>query len=70
MTQEHLPPNAAPATTGEPAPRIIDENTDMSTLTDQEIMKLMENMDHDDVQLDKVCSSHLSRVMRGSSDSR
>jgi hypothetical protein len=41
-----------PATSG--GGRIIDENTDMSTLTDQEIMKLMEGMDHQDVQLDKV----------------
>jgi hypothetical protein len=30
-------------------PRQIDENTDMSTLTDQEIMKLMEGMDQQDV---------------------
>ncbi|WWC64642.1 uncharacterized protein I303_107253 [Kwoniella dejecticola CBS 10117] len=34
-------------------PRVIDENTDLSTLTDQEIMKLMEGMDHQQEQLDK-----------------
>ena len=33
----------------EAAPRVIDENTDMSTLTDQEIMRLMENMGQEDV---------------------
>lgn len=45
---------AGTAEAPEEAPRVIDENTDMSTLTDQEIMKLMEGMDHQDVQLDKV----------------
>jgi ubiquitin thioesterase protein OTUB1 len=30
-------------------PRVIDEHTDMSTLTDQEIMKLMEGMGQEDV---------------------
>lgn len=30
-------------------PRVIDENTDLSTLTDQEIMKLMEGMGQEDV---------------------
>lgn len=56
-------PNAPSSATAAPildaeqaAPRIIDENTDMTTLTDQEIMKLMEGMDHQDVQLDKVCT--------------
>ncbi|WWC71960.1 uncharacterized protein I206_105919 [Kwoniella pini CBS 10737] len=34
-------------------PRVIDENTDLSTLTDQEIMRLMEGMDHQQEQLDK-----------------
>ncbi|WWC91643.1 uncharacterized protein L201_006589 [Kwoniella dendrophila CBS 6074] len=38
---------------GQPQPRVIDENTDLSTLTDQEIMKLMEGMDHQDSQMDK-----------------
>ncbi|WVR00233.1 hypothetical protein IAU59_007375 [Kwoniella sp. CBS 9459] len=33
--------------------RVIDENTDMSTLTDQEIMKLMEGMDHQEDQMNK-----------------
>lgn len=31
------------------AQRVIDENTDLSTLTDQEIMKLMEGMGQEDV---------------------
>ncbi|ODN77664.1 hypothetical protein L202_04815 [Cryptococcus amylolentus CBS 6039] len=35
----------APAAEEAPKERVIDENTDMSTLTDQEIMKLMEQMD-------------------------
>lgn len=42
------------AATQEPAPRVIDENTDMSTLTDQEIMRLMEGMDHNSDALSKV----------------
>ncbi|WWD03518.1 hypothetical protein V865_001570 [Kwoniella europaea PYCC6329] len=45
-----------PAATQLPAegqPRVIDENTDLSTLTDQEIMKLMEGMDHQEDQMNK-----------------
>ena len=41
-----FPPEAP---TQEPPPRVIDENTDMTTLTDQEIMKLMEGMGQEDV---------------------
>ncbi len=36
------------------APRTIDENTDLTTLTDQEIMRLMEGMDHTEVVLTRV----------------
>jgi ubiquitin thioesterase protein OTUB1 len=43
-----------PAATQPTGSRIIDENTDLSTLTDQEIMQLTEGMDHQDVQLDKA----------------
>jgi hypothetical protein len=42
------------AATYQAPPRVIDENTDMSTLTDQEIMRLMEGMDHTENVLDKV----------------
>jgi hypothetical protein len=38
----------APANPAAPA-RVIDENTDMSTLTDQEIMRLMESMGQEEV---------------------
>ncbi|WVQ84706.1 hypothetical protein IAT38_006862 [Cryptococcus sp. DSM 104549] len=45
---------AATAVDTEPvAPRVVDENTDLSTLTDQEIMKLMEGMDHQEAALNK-----------------
>lgn len=47
---------AEDAATAQPPPRVIDENTDMSTLTDQEIMKLMEGMDHTEDVLTKVCT--------------
>ena len=40
---------ADPAATVQPPPRVIDENTDLSTLTDQEIMRLMEGMGQEDV---------------------
>jgi len=42
------------AATQDPPPRVIDENTDMSTLTDQEIMRLMEGMDHNEDVMSKV----------------
>lgn len=42
------------AATQDAIPRIIDENTDMSTLTDQEIMRLMEGMDHNEDVMSKV----------------
>ena len=42
------------AATQQSAPRVIDENTDLSTLTDQEIMRLMEGMDHNEDALSKV----------------
>lgn len=45
------------AATQQAAPRVIDENTDMSTLTDQEIMRLMEGMDHNEDVMSKVNSS-------------
>lgn len=44
------------AATQDPSPRVIDENTDMSTLTDQEIMRLMEGMDHNEDVMSKACS--------------
>ena len=51
--------DAGPAPTDDaatqPAPqRVIDENTDMSTLTDQEIMRLLEGMDHTEDVMSKV----------------
>ena len=42
------------ASTQQAAPRVIDENTDLSTLTDQEIMRLMEGMDHNEDVMSKV----------------
>jgi ubiquitin thioesterase protein OTUB1 len=42
------------AATQDPPPRVIDENTDMSTLTDQEIMRLMEGMNHNEDVMSKV----------------
>lgn len=44
-TDDPAPRNAAP-TAAQDQPRVIDENTDLSTLTDQEIMRLMENAAH------------------------
>jgi len=41
-------------------PRKIDENTDMTTLTDQEIMRLMEGMDHTEDVMTRVRPRHLS----------
>ncbi|WVR07738.1 hypothetical protein IAU60_004781 [Kwoniella sp. DSM 27419] len=46
-------PQAAVDTDSQQQPRVIDENTDMSTLTDQEIMKLMEGMDHQEQAMNK-----------------
>ncbi|WRT70281.1 uncharacterized protein IL334_007279 [Kwoniella shivajii] len=49
-------PNDTPASAtlqNDAQPRVIDENTDLSTLTDQEIMKLMEGMDHQEDQMNK-----------------
>ncbi|GFZ48670.1 hypothetical protein JCM24511_06419 [Saitozyma sp. JCM 24511] len=40
-----VPPGGNAETSGT-TPRVIDENTDMTTLTDQEIMRLMEGMGH------------------------
>jgi len=48
------PPPADDAATQDPPPRVIDENTDMSTLTDQEIMRLMEGMDHNNDVMSKA----------------
>jgi len=47
-------PPADDGATQDPPPRVIDENTDMSTLTDQEIMRLMEGMDHNNDAMNKV----------------
>jgi hypothetical protein len=73
-----MPSNAHPPLSDPPAktdnipetpsvPRMIDESTDMSTLTDQEIMRLMEGMDHQDAIVDKVniklLCSHLLELM-------
>lgn len=53
MTSEPMIPavqgDTASSATAQTAPRVIDENTDLSTLTDQEIMKLTENMGTEDV---------------------
>lgn len=59
--QQQQPPAPAAPVQADPAPRVIDENTDMTTLTDQEIMKLMEGMDHQNAVLDKVSSAFLRR---------
>lgn len=40
--------------------RVIDENTDLSTLTDQEIMKLMEGMGQEDVSNKVPLPYHIS----------
>lgn len=52
------PTDPPPPTSGDdastPGPRVIDENTDLSTLTDQEIMRLMEGMDHNEDAMSKV----------------
>ena len=47
-------PPADDGATQDPPLRVIDENTDMSTLTDQEIMRLMEGMDHNNDVMSKV----------------
>lgn len=60
-SEQPVPPPVGDVTTADtapPAPRVIDENTDMSTLTDQEIMKLVEGMGQEDVT-NKV-QSHLT----------
>jgi hypothetical protein len=46
------------AATQDAPPRVIDENTDMSTLTDQEIMRLMEGMNHNEDVMSKVRLHH------------
>ena len=48
-TTASQPPQVVDAT-----PRVIDENTDMTTLTDQEIMKLMDGMNHQEDVMSKV----------------
>ena len=53
------------AATQQPPPRVIDENTDMSTLTDQEIMRLMESMGQEDVTSKVCCSSARVLSYRG-----
>lgn len=56
MTAVQPKPASPPAQPEESPARVIDENTDMSTLTDQEIMNLMENMENQGNTSDKVCS--------------
>jgi hypothetical protein len=46
-------PHSDPVT--QDVPRVINEDTDLSTLTDQEIMRLMESMDRQPVDIVKVC---------------
>jgi hypothetical protein len=53
MSAQQDQPTDAVATQ-DPPPRVIDENTDMSTLTDQEIMRLMEGMNHNEDVMSKV----------------
>lgn len=48
-----VPPGGNAETSGT-TPRVIDENTDMTTLTDQEIMRLMEGMGHAQDAMTKV----------------
>jgi ubiquitin thioesterase protein OTUB1 len=55
-TPSNPPPPVDDGATQDPPPRVIDESTDMSTLTDQEIMRLMEGMDHNTDALSKVRS--------------
>ncbi|OXG14006.1 ubiquitin thioesterase OTUB1 [Cryptococcus neoformans Tu401-1] len=53
MTAVQPKPASPPAQPEESPARVIDENTDMSTLTDQEIMNLMENMENQENTSDK-----------------
>lgn len=53
----------AAASAGMQYERQIDENTDMSTLTDQEIMRLMEGMDGD--VMNKVSTASTGRLRKG-----
>ena len=53
MSAQQDQPTDGVATQDAP-PRVIDENTDMSTLTDQEIMRLMEGMNHNEDVMSKV----------------
>lgn len=55
MTSAQPKPVSSPAQPEQPPARVINENTDMSTLTDQEIMNLMENMENQENTSDKVC---------------
>jgi ubiquitin thioesterase protein OTUB1 len=57
MSESITPAPVNDAATQDPPPRVIDENTDMSTLTDQEIMRLMEGMDHNEDVMSKVCTT-------------
>jgi hypothetical protein len=54
MSAQQDPTSTDNAATQDAPPRVIDENTDMSTLTDQEIMRLMEGMNHNDDVMSKV----------------
>jgi hypothetical protein len=60
-------PPAGNAETSGTAPRVIDENTDMTTLTDQEIMRLMEGMGHAQDAMTKVSRAgvHAHRGLHG-----
>ena len=59
ISNPQLPcPSPHPVNMATPEPahttRTIDENTDLSTLTDQEIMRLMEGMDHTEQVMTRV----------------
>ena len=62
VTEEAHPKFADDAATRSTPPRVIDENTDMTTLTDHEIMQLMEGIGEEDV-VSKVGSHHTTRGM-------
>lgn len=48
------PPQSEGSAIQAPSKRVIDENTDMSTLTDQDIMRLMEQSGHAEDVMTKV----------------
>lgn len=68
MTEPVNTAQADDAAAQDAPPRVIDENTDMSTLTDQEIMRLMEGMDHNEDVMSKVRSVVIDRTRVGAGD--